>query len=145
MDDLRINERLVVPSSDLVVELSRSGGAGGQHVNKTESRVRLRFDLDGCSALWPGVKERIRKTYPSQITADGELLVVCSTHRSQHRNLEEARERLTEIIKQALHVQKKRKATKPTRASKERRLEGKRQRASVKKGRKKYRPGDSGS
>ncbi len=143
MEDLPITRNLVIPSTDLEIELSRSGGAGGQHVNKTESRVRLRFKLDACTVLFHGVKERIRQAHPSQVTTEGELLVVCSSHRSQHRNLDEARERLAAIIKNALRAPKKRKVTKPTRASKERRLDSKRQRSGVKKGRQKVHRGDS--
>jgi ribosome-associated protein len=137
LEDLQITKKLVVSGKDLLVELSRAGGAGGQHVNKTESRVRLRFNLADCSTLLEEVKNRIRQAHPSQVTSEGELLVVCASHRSQHRNLEEARERLAGIIRNALPRPKKRRATKPTRASKERRLESKRQRSDVKKGRKK--------
>ncbi len=141
LDPLHITESIIIPGSDLSVELSRSGGPGGQHVNKTETRVRLRFNLKDCEVLFEDVKERIRQAHPSQITAEGELLVVCASHRSQLRNHELARERLAEIIRAALKRPKKRRKTKPTRASKERRLESKRQRANVKKGRQKVRRG----
>jgi ribosome-associated protein len=143
LEDLSITPNLTISGSDLEVELSRSGGAGGQHVNKTETRVRLRFKLDACAVLFDEVKERIRKAHPSQVTTEGELLIVCASHRSQHRNLEEARERLAAIIKNALRRPKKRKSTRPSRASKERRLESKRQRSSVKKKRQKVHRGGS--
>jgi len=131
-DPLQISARLTIPSTDLEVETSRSGGPGGQHVNKTDTRVRVRFDLRGCQVLNGAIKARIRKAHPGKLTTDGILLVVCGTHRSQSQNLEEARDRLKDIIRAALSPPKKRKPTRPTRGSKERRLESKRQRSAVK-------------
>lgn len=141
-EPLPITENLTIPATDLVIEVSRSGGPGGQHVNKTETRVRLRFELDRCGVLAADVKQRLRSAHPSQVTGEGVLLVVSSSTRSQHRNIEAARERLAEMIRAALKRPKKRRPTRPTRASKERRLEGKKQRASIKQGRKKVRSGD---
>ena len=101
-------------------------------MNKTDTRVRVRFDLRGCEVLNGAIKARIRQAHPGKLTTDGILLVVCGTHRSQSQNLEEARERLKDIIRAALTPPKKRKPTRPTRGSKERRLESKRQRSAVK-------------
>ena len=138
-DPLQVTSRLTIPGFLLEVETSRSGGPGGQHVNKTDTRVRLRFDLKGCDVLNGGIKARIRRAHPGKITTEGVLLVVCGTHRSQSQNLEEARERLRDIIRSALTPPKKRKPTRPTRGSKERRLESNRQRSAVKQGRRKVR------
>ncbi|MEC9073043.1 MAG: alternative ribosome rescue aminoacyl-tRNA hydrolase ArfB [Myxococcota bacterium] len=138
-DPLPITSRLTIPGALLEVETSRSGGPGGQHVNKTDTRVRLRFDLKACDALNGGIKSRIRRAHPGKITTEGVLLVVCGTHRSQSQNLEEARERLKDIIRSALTPPKKRKPTRPTKGSKERRLASKKQRSEVKQGRRKVR------
>ena len=138
-DPLTISRRITIPSSYLVIERTRSGGPGGQHVNTTDTRIRLRLDLRGCEAIPPEVKARIRRAHPSKLTSDGELLVVASAHRSQHRNIEDARERLAEIVRAALVAPKKRRPTRPTRASKERRLDAKKQRSAIKKGRGKLR------
>jgi ribosome-associated protein len=140
-EPLTISRRITIPGADLVIERTRSGGPGGQHVNTTDTRVRLRLDLRGCQAIPPDVKARIRRAHPSKLTTDGELLVVASAHRSQHRNIEDARDRVTEIVKAALVAPKKRRPTRPTRASKERRLDAKKQRSAVKKGRSKPRNG----
>ena len=132
---LPISGSIFVPGSDLVIERTRAGGPGGQHVNTTDSRVRLRFDLRGTEALTQAVKNRIRKAHPSKLTSEGELLVVATAHRSQHRNIEDARSRLVQIIRAALVPPKRRRPTRPTRASKERRLDAKKRRGAVKKGR----------
>ncbi|MBD89341.1 MAG: aminoacyl-tRNA hydrolase [Deltaproteobacteria bacterium] len=141
-EPLTISRRITIPATDLTLERTRSGGPGGQHVNTTDTRIRLRFDLQGCQALRPEVKARIRRAHPSKLTSEGELLVVASAHRSQHRNIEDARERLAEIVRAALVAPKKRRPTRPTRASKERRLDAKRQRSAVKRGRNKPRRGE---
>ena len=141
-EPLTVNHRITIPTGDMVIEVSRSGGAGGQHVNKTESRVRLRFMLNTCEALRADVKARIRASYPGQMTESGELLLVASTHRSQHRNLEEVRERLATIIRAALIPPKKRRPTRPTRGSQERRLAAKKRNSAVKQGRRRPRRED---
>ena len=138
-EPLFISRRITIPASDLSVERMRAGGAGGQHVNTTDTRVRLRLDLDGCLAIPGDVKARIRGAHPSKLTTEGHLLVVASAHRSQHRNMEDARARLVTIVRAALIAPKKRRPTRPTRASKERRLDAKKQRGAIKKGRSKPR------
>ena len=132
MADLQINDRLVIPAADLSWQFSRSGGPGGQHVNTTESRVQLRFALGRSSVLSPPVKRRLRQARPRWCTDEGDLLIACAAHRSRHRNQEEARSRLASAIRAALVRPKSRRATKPSRASKERRLKSKKQRGSVK-------------
>ncbi len=136
-DALPINERVVIPGYDLVVETMRSGGAGGQHVNTTDSAVRLRFQLARCQALSPSVKRRLAALRPGDLTTDGELLIHADRSRSQHDNLVDARERLVELVRRALVPPKPRVATKPTKASQRRRVEGKKRRSEVKAGRSK--------
>jgi ribosome-associated protein len=137
MDDLRITQRLTIPGELLEVEMSRAGGPGGQHVNKTETRVRLRLALARWEALYPAAKARLARAHPGKMTDAGELLVVCASHRSRLRNLEEARARLVEIVRQSLVVPKSRRPTKPTKGSKERRIQSKKRRGAIKSGRKK--------
>lgn len=126
MPDLRVDARIVIPESELSWTASRSSGPGGQHVNKTASKVELLFDLEGTSVLDPRVKARLQTIASTRLDADGRLRVVSQKTREQSRNLEDARERLAELVRRALHVPKARRATQPTRASKRRRLNDKR-------------------
>ena len=123
----------ILPAEDLSWETMRASGPGGQHVNTTESRVRVRFALDATSVLSDAVKTRIRDRFPSQVTDAGELIVACGSHRSQHRNAKEAAERLAEMVHGCLRPPKKRRRTRPTRASKERRLKNKKRRGEIKR------------
>ena len=136
---LVISSRITIAAADLSIERTRSSGPGGQHVNTSDTRIRLRLKLSDCNALSEAVKARIRSAHPSKLTSEGELLVVAANHRSQHRNIEEARDRMITIIQAALKPPKKRRPTRPTRASKERRITDKKQRAAVKQGRSKIR------
>ncbi len=122
MEDLPVNDRITIPARDLTWTASRASGPGGQNVNRTESKVDLRFDLPSCAALSAPVKERLRTIVGHGIDADGRVVIVCQVHRDQPQNLREAREKLAGLVRRALVVPKKRKATKPTRGSKERRL-----------------------
>ncbi len=137
MDAISVPGGPTIPSSDLRAETFRSGGPGGQHANTSDTAVRLRFDLAGCTVLAQGVKRRIRADMPSNITDDGELLLVCSSNRSQKQNFDDVRQRLAQIISRNLLPPKRRRATRPTRGSQRRRVEGKKQRGNTKKLRKK--------
>ena len=139
MDALHITPRLVIPASDFRASTSRSGGAGGQHVNTTDTRVRVWFELSSCAVLRPEVKQRIRDAHPGKLTDSGQLVLTCGSFRSQHRNLEEVRTRLTELIRAALVRPKVRRATKPSRASQRRRVDAKKRRSQIKSGRGKVR------
>jgi ribosome-associated protein len=119
----------VLPESELVVRFLRADGPGGQHVNRTESAVELRFDVAHSPSLPDDVRERLLARRDRRLTDDGVLVIQARRFRDQGRNREDVRERLVEIVRGALIAAKKRVATKPTRASKERRLEGKQQRA----------------
>lgn len=131
-EPLVVNDRIVIPPWDLVVETMRASGPGGQAVNTTDSAVRLRFQLDACQALGPGVKRRIREARPGDVTKDGELLIHAERGRSQHDNLADARDRLVEIIRRCLVPPRPRIATKPTMGSQRRRVDAKKRRGEVK-------------
>jgi ribosome-associated protein len=121
-----------IPRSELEVRVSRSSGAGGQHVNKTSSRVEIVWNVLGSRALSEEQRARLSDRLSSRISSEGEVRVVASDTRSQTQNRELAEERLIELVRRALIVPKKRRATKPTRASKEARLESKKRHSSKK-------------
>lgn len=126
----------MVPKECFAATFSRSGGAGGQHVNKTESRVDLRLDLEAArEALGDQDIRRIRRALANRLDAEGRLIAICSEHKSQFQNYRAAQERMVAWIAQALVRQKRRIATKPTRGSKTRRLDAKKRRGDIKKGR----------
>ena len=127
---------------ELTFKTSRSGGAGGQHVNKTETRIELFFNVRHSTALLMQEKIVLQKKLRSKLTEDGELRIVVSDTRSQIRNKEIAIQRFFALIKKELIIPKKRKPTKPTRASVQRRLEGKSKKADIKKNRKRVRKND---
>lgn len=119
--------------ADNEVELSaiRAQGAGGQHVNKTSTAIHLRFDIH-ASSLPPFYKERLLAASHHLITAEGVVIIKAQEYRSQEMNREAALQRLINLIRELTTVEKARRATRPTRASKERRLEGKTRRSNVK-------------
>jgi ribosome-associated protein len=114
-----------IPEADLEVAFTRSAGPGGQNVNKVASAVQLRFALARNVTLRADVKARLRSLAGKRLTDAGELLIVARESRSQEQNRRLAEQRLVELIRRALVVPRKRQATRPTRASKERRLETK--------------------
>ena len=122
---LIVSPSLVVPDADLTFSAIRSPGPGGQNVNKVATAMQLRFDLRNSQALDAAVKQRIRARAGHRLNEDGTLLIVARAHRSQERNRAEAMERLRELILASLEPPRPRKATRPTRAAKERRLLGK--------------------
>ena len=125
-DALEVKPGLVIPADELEWSAARSSGPGGQNVNKLSTKVELRFDLPRTRALDPGVKARLARLAVNRLDADGKILVVSQSTRSQAQNLEDARSRLAELVRAALVAPKRRKPTRPTRGSKERRLESKR-------------------
>jgi ribosome-associated protein len=131
--EVRVRPGLVIPESDLSIRFSRSGGPGGQNVNKVETRVEVLFDLAGTALLAPPEKERATGRLASRLTKEGVLAVACDRTRHRERNLREALERLGEILREALVPPKPRRRTRPTRSSRERRLESKRRRGEVKR------------
>ena len=126
--ELRISARVVIPVALLSVRYSRSGGPGGQHVNKVESKVDLRLDLTGAvETLGEERVAKIRERLKNRLDGDGNLQIVSSEHRQQSMNLAAALTRMEALIRDALTPQKVRRKTKPTRGSQLRRLDQKRQ------------------
>jgi ribosome-associated protein len=134
-----ITPTLVIPDTDLSFAFIRASGPGGQNVNKVSSAVQLRFDMAGTTVLSDAVKSRLRALAGRRLTDDGAILITARNQRSQDHNRREALERLAELIRNALIVPKTRKATKPTRAARERRLEGKTRTQQTKQTRRKVR------
>ena len=134
---LQITPTIQIPDNELVETFVRASGPGGQNVNKVASAVELRFDVTHSTALSDALRARLLARRDRRLTADGVLVIQASRFRDQARNREDARTRLAEIIDAALHVPKKRVATKPTRASKERRIASKKKRAQHKQTRSK--------
>lgn len=134
--DLFLADGRVVPKDCFHLSFSRSGGPGGQHANKTETKVDLRLDLQAAAAvLGEDDVARIRVAMEKRLDAEGMLCVTASEHRSQFQNYQAALERMAKLIASALVRRRRRIATKPTRGSQHRRLDEKRHRGEIKKGR----------
>lgn len=134
--DLTLKDGRVLPKDCFTATFSRSGGAGGQHVNKTESRVDLRLDFESArEVLGDYDVARIKRALANRLDGDGRLIAISSEHKSQFQNYRAAQERMIAWIAQALVRKKRRIATKPTRGSKVRRLDAKKRRGDIKKGR----------
>lgn len=121
------------PESELEERFVTAGGPGGQHVNKTATAVQLRYDTAASDFLSEAVRRRLLRLAGRRADRHGVITIEVRSHRSQHRNRAEARQRLAELIERARHKPKKRIPTKPSRAARRRRLEGKRKRARVKR------------
>lgn len=132
-DGVRVSRSVKIPGSELRFNFTPSGGPGGQHANKTSTRAELTWNVDESSALSGRQKERVKNRLRSRIDARGILHLVSDEYRSQTRNRVDVEKRLAKLVAQALVPPKSRVATRPTKASKERRLESKKHRSETKR------------
>ncbi len=130
---IRVTDNISINETELEFEFTRSGGPGGQKVNKTSSAVVLRFDIDGSPSLSEAVKNRLKKIGGSRITGEGLLIIHARRYRSQTMNRDDAVQRLIRLLKKAAQKPVERKSTKPTLAAKKKRLQEKRERSLLKK------------
>ncbi|MEE9492110.1 MAG: alternative ribosome rescue aminoacyl-tRNA hydrolase ArfB [Gammaproteobacteria bacterium] len=133
---LRITHNLVIPPNEIILSPIRSQGAGGQNVNKVSSAIHLRFDIKS-SSLPTEIKQRLLTTRDQRISRDGILVIKAQSHRTQEKNKADALQRLTIIIKNSMVTTRKRKATKPTYSSRQKRLDKKTRHSRLKASRRK--------
>lgn len=137
-DDLPIKNGIIIPADEIEVSASRAGGPGGQHVNKTSTRITVRWNAFNTRALTDLQKERVLKNLQAFLTTEGDLIVHASASRSQQQNKEMAFDILAQKVRRALYVPKKRIKTRQSKASKEARLQAKAQRSRIKKMRSRF-------
>jgi ribosome-associated protein len=130
---IRINARIAVDEREIDESFVRASGPGGQNVNKLSTAVQLRFDVRGSPALPGDVKARLERLAGTRLTRDGVLVIIAQRHRTQARNRQDALDRLVDLIRRAATAPVPRRPTKPTRASRERRIESKKHRAGIKR------------
>ncbi len=134
-DDIVINSRLSIPAAELGWQASRASGPGGQHVNKADTRIQVRWSITESAVLGEVQRRRLLINLAHRLTEAGEIILASDAHRSQRRNRDEVARRLAQLVREALVPPKPRKRTRPTLASRRRRLEDKKRRGRVKKGR----------
>ena len=134
-DALRVNEAVAIPRAELEARASRSGGAGGQHVNTSSTRIELRWNIAASRAVDEATRATLLERLATRTDGEGVLRIVASNRRSQLQNREAAEARLAEVVRAALVKEKPRKKTRPSRAAREKRLEEKRRNSERKRNR----------
>ena len=132
---LEVTSRVRIPAAEIELSYAASGGPGGQNVNKVASKAILRFNPAGSAALSGADRELALSRLANRLTVDGDLVLASDRHRDQPKNVHDVLDRLKDVLKAALHREKPRRVSRPTRGSKERRLASKRRRGDVKRGR----------
>lgn len=131
--DVHVKNGITIPEHELEITTSRSGGAGGQHVNKTDTRITVRWNVKNTTALTEEQKMRVLQNLEHKLTTEGDLIIHSSESRSQHQNKELALKNLAAIVRKALFVPKKRMATTVSKSTKEKRLHSKKRHGEIKK------------
>ena len=134
---LKVDRRVSIPAGELTIRATKSGGPGGQHVNTSSTRVEVTWDMRHSAALSDDLRALLELRLATKLDSRGVLRVVSSDTRSQVQNRELALERLARMVREGLTVPRARRATKPTRSSKEKRIESKKHRGTIKKDRRK--------
>jgi ribosome-associated protein len=130
---IRITDSIAIDEGEIAESFVRAAGPGGQNVNKLATAVQLRFDVRRSPSLPPEVRQRLERLAGRRLTTEGVLVITAQRHRTQERNREDARARLVELIRRAAVPPVPRRPTKPTGASRERRLETKQRRSKIKR------------
>lgn len=130
---IRITDRIVIDESELSETFIRASGPGGQNVNKLSTAVQLRFDVRRSPALSDEVRARLERLAGKRLTREGVLVITAQRHRTQERNRQDARDRLVDLVRQAAVRPVPRRKTRPTAASRERRIESKKRRSGLKR------------
>ena len=129
---IRITDEIAIDEDEIAETFVRASGPGGQNVNKLATAVQLRFDVRHSPSLPPDVRARLERLAGARLTRDGVLVIIAQRHRTQARNRDDALDRLIDLIRQAAVAPVKRRPTKPTKASRERRIESKKRRSGIK-------------